>query len=176
MSVRQTAWTPWLLSWWHTTGGPYGMICYLMYIYVVQTFINLLCMCSTEIDSTRADAEEYWTNFACSGDGYKIYPGVQRVVHYACIHTYIHTHTLKHMLPIRWPHRVGVSGRPFVLGDPPYPRAPLPGEAVGGRVRGWDVGHRCEKWIRLHLLQVHPGRYRWPTAWCMFYVTCVLLS
>ena len=54
---------------------------------------------STEIDSTRADAEEYWTNFACSGDGYKIYPGVQRVVHYAYIHTYIHT--LKHMLPIR---------------------------------------------------------------------------
>ena len=50
------------------------------------------CMyvCSTEIDSTRADAEEYWTNFACSGDGYKIYPGVQRVVHYAYIHTYTH--------------------------------------------------------------------------------------
>ena len=41
----------------------------------IYHLIPLFILRSDEIDVSKEDASDFWLNFICSGDGYKIYPG-----------------------------------------------------------------------------------------------------
>ena len=128
------------------------------------TCCAVLCV-SSEIYDSQPDAAEFWANFTCDGDGYKILPGERRSPHPLCsVHLVSSVECVIFKVAycvcmyvcvcgdgrsFRGSHRVCVAGRPVVLGDPPYFGAPPPREAAVGRVRGRELGRRPDRRLRV---------------------------